>query len=87
MGLEGELTSDVEQRLVPTALFATGTLGRLQRAGGEDRADQQNLSVSPRARDEQRRERQDEFGEAGGQIRHQVSLGQDDPNLTVMFDS
>lgn len=55
--------------------------------GGEDRANQQNLSVSPRAMDEQRRERQDEFGEAGGKIRHQVSLGQDDPNLPVMSAS
>ncbi len=36
----------------------------------EDRADQQVLGVSPRAVDEQRCERQDDPGEAGGQRQH-----------------
>ncbi len=36
----------------------------------EDRADQQDLGVSPRAVDEQRCERQDRSGEAGRQGQH-----------------
>jgi hypothetical protein len=37
--LEGELTPDVEQRLVPTAAFATGALGRHQRGQERQRPD------------------------------------------------
>jgi hypothetical protein len=48
---------------------------------GQHRADQQHPGVPPGAMDEQRRERQDDRGEAGGQVRHGASLGGDAPNL------
>src|ERR1700712_4209667 len=49
----------------------------------EDRTDQQGLSVSPRPVDEQRSERQDDPGEAGGQVRHEASLARDTISLSI----
>ena len=37
---------------------------------GQDGADQQHLGMQPRALDEERREGDDQRGEAGGQVRH-----------------
>lgn len=49
----------------------------------EDRTDQQGLSVPPRPGDEQRRERQDDPGEAGGQVWHEASLLRDTFSLFI----
>src|SRR3712207_2411090 len=43
-------------------------------ARSQDCADEENACVPPGAVDEQRHERQDNRGEAGGQVRHQASL-------------
>lgn len=49
----------------------------------EDRTDQQGLSVPPRLVDEQRRERKNDPGEAGGQVRHEASLARDTISLSI----
>ena len=49
----------------------------------QDRADQQKLSIALRAVDEQWRERQDDPGEAGSQVRHEASLARDTTSLSI----
>ena len=49
----------------------------------EDHTDQWGLSVPPRPVDEQRSERQDDPGEAGGQVRHEASLARDTISLSI----
>jgi hypothetical protein len=50
-------------------------------ARSQDRADEEHAGVPPGAVDEQRRERQDDRGEAGGQVRHGASLARDAASL------
>ena len=50
----------------------------------QQRADQEHLGVAPGAVDEERREGQDDPGEAGGQLRHGASLGGDAATLPAV---
>jgi hypothetical protein len=49
----------------------------------EDRANHEGLSVPPRPADEQRRERQDDTGEAGGQVRQEASVSREAFRLSI----